>query len=307
MLFSSINRPGGFAKITKIHVDSRGNIESFDVKYVIETGTETELDPLFVAPHVTVEEPRGSRRSRRLPDKVESSQRIPSDQKENSGASSQRPRKKSKVPVDRAKNFAQKIGASSSTTMGISGAAREASKSRSAPRVSAHKLSAPGSPPLSRIAYPVEQPLSQSSHSTLSVACSDFESPVHVREPEEQKEAQNTGTAGRVEVTLHQVFESQRGPAAEFAQAMLEAPPPPPPETQESKDRREFLQRSIRSLLTENDGSLEEEELKLQVQSCARRDEVKFSLTGDDIEDFISQLCLEDCLMRSDGLILNLF
>jgi hypothetical protein len=69
-LFSSvllfrINKPGGCGKITKIHygVDGR-TVESLDVKYVVGSGSEKELDPGIVFPYENLERTGRQRRGR---------------------------------------------------------------------------------------------------------------------------------------------------------------------------------------------------------------------------------------------------
>lgn len=63
MYSGSINKPGGCAKITKVHLTSDGtNIESLDVKYVLGGGYEKEIDPAIVSPFQMLE--RGGRKRR---------------------------------------------------------------------------------------------------------------------------------------------------------------------------------------------------------------------------------------------------
>ena len=61
-----INKPGGCGKITKIHygaVDGT-TVESLDVKYVVGSGSEKELDPGVVFPYETLERTGRQRRGR---------------------------------------------------------------------------------------------------------------------------------------------------------------------------------------------------------------------------------------------------
>lgn len=58
-----INKPGGCAKITKVHYTEDGsNIEALDVKYVLGGGCEKEIDPAIISPYETLE--RGGRKRR---------------------------------------------------------------------------------------------------------------------------------------------------------------------------------------------------------------------------------------------------
>jgi hypothetical protein len=59
----SINKPGGCAKVTKVHYTIDGlTVESIDVKYVLGGGNEKEIDPAIVSPFETLE--RGGRKRR---------------------------------------------------------------------------------------------------------------------------------------------------------------------------------------------------------------------------------------------------
>jgi hypothetical protein len=61
--FCRINKPGGCAKITKVHRTDDGTyIEGLDVKYLVGGGRETNLDPAIVSPFETLE--RGGRKRR---------------------------------------------------------------------------------------------------------------------------------------------------------------------------------------------------------------------------------------------------
>jgi hypothetical protein len=61
----SINKPGGRAKITKVHYHDGGTaVRSYDVKYIVGTGGEKELDPALVFPLETLEREGRSRRGR---------------------------------------------------------------------------------------------------------------------------------------------------------------------------------------------------------------------------------------------------
>jgi len=61
--WAGINKPGGCAKITKVHYAVNGShIESLDVKYVLGGGFEKEIDPAIVSPFETLE--RGGRKRR---------------------------------------------------------------------------------------------------------------------------------------------------------------------------------------------------------------------------------------------------
>ncbi len=63
MSANSINKPGGCAKITKIHYAVDGlNVESIDVKYVLGGGFEKGIDPAIVSPFETLD--RGGRKRR---------------------------------------------------------------------------------------------------------------------------------------------------------------------------------------------------------------------------------------------------
>lgn len=65
---SSINRPGGTGRITCIHRDDDGDVEGLDVKYVVETGTDTLLDPILVK--ISSLEQKRQRRTKNASDKV---------------------------------------------------------------------------------------------------------------------------------------------------------------------------------------------------------------------------------------------
>jgi hypothetical protein len=61
----SINKPGGCAKITKVHYhDDGAAVRSYDVKYIVGTGGEKELDPALVFPLETLQREGRSRRTR---------------------------------------------------------------------------------------------------------------------------------------------------------------------------------------------------------------------------------------------------
>lgn len=61
--WAGINKPGGCARITKIHYAVDGlNVESIDVKYVLGGGCEKEIDPAIVSPFETLD--RGGRKRR---------------------------------------------------------------------------------------------------------------------------------------------------------------------------------------------------------------------------------------------------
>lgn len=61
----SINKPGGCAKITEIQYHDDGTtLKSYDVKYVVGSGGEKELDPALIFPFETLERGRRSRRGR---------------------------------------------------------------------------------------------------------------------------------------------------------------------------------------------------------------------------------------------------
>lgn len=63
--WANINKPGGCAKITKVHTTDDGNyIEGLDVKYVLGGGREKNLDPVIVSPYETLERGGRKRRSR---------------------------------------------------------------------------------------------------------------------------------------------------------------------------------------------------------------------------------------------------
>jgi len=60
-----INKPGGCAKIIKVHMTSDGNyIEGLDVKYLLGGGNEIKIDPAIVSPIETLERGGRKRRSR---------------------------------------------------------------------------------------------------------------------------------------------------------------------------------------------------------------------------------------------------
>ena len=63
LFFFSINKPGGCAKITKIHFAAAdgSNIEALDVKYILG-GSEKNIDPAIVSPYETLQ--RGGRKRR---------------------------------------------------------------------------------------------------------------------------------------------------------------------------------------------------------------------------------------------------
>lgn len=71
--FFSINKPGGCAKIVKVHTnraydnladDESSFIEGLDVKYILNGGGEKNLDPAIVAPYEMLERGGRSRRGR---------------------------------------------------------------------------------------------------------------------------------------------------------------------------------------------------------------------------------------------------
>jgi len=60
-----INKPGGCAKIIKVHMTADGNyIEGLDVKYLLGGGNEIKIDPAIVSPIETLERGGRKRRSR---------------------------------------------------------------------------------------------------------------------------------------------------------------------------------------------------------------------------------------------------
>lgn len=59
----SINRPGGHGKITKLHTDERGQVVRLDVKYILTSSYDLNLDPELVQPFHELD--RNSRRRRR--------------------------------------------------------------------------------------------------------------------------------------------------------------------------------------------------------------------------------------------------
>jgi len=60
-----INKPGGCAKIIKVHMTSDGNyIEGLDVKYLLGGGNEIKIDPAIVSPIESLERGGRKRRSR---------------------------------------------------------------------------------------------------------------------------------------------------------------------------------------------------------------------------------------------------
>ena len=61
--FHSINKPGGCARITKVHRTADGNyVEGLDVKYLVGGGSEKNVDPAIVSPYETLQ--RGGRKRR---------------------------------------------------------------------------------------------------------------------------------------------------------------------------------------------------------------------------------------------------
>jgi len=61
--WANINKPGGCAKIIKVHSTDDGSyIEGLDVKYVVDGRRETKLDPAIVSPYEHLE--RGGRKRR---------------------------------------------------------------------------------------------------------------------------------------------------------------------------------------------------------------------------------------------------
>lgn len=60
-----INKPGGCAKIIKVHITSDGNYtEGLDVKYLLGGGCEMKIDPAIVSPIETLERGKRARRGR---------------------------------------------------------------------------------------------------------------------------------------------------------------------------------------------------------------------------------------------------
>lgn len=82
----SINKPGGCAKITKIHYDTGSTVEGLDVKYVLGGGCEKNIDPAIVSHFETLQRGGRKRRGREfLLDKVEDvKQKIKSSKNNNS-------------------------------------------------------------------------------------------------------------------------------------------------------------------------------------------------------------------------------
>lgn len=65
IFFIRINKPGGCAKITKVHYAADGlHVESVDVKYVLGGGFEKEIDPAIVSPFHTLQRDGRKRRGR---------------------------------------------------------------------------------------------------------------------------------------------------------------------------------------------------------------------------------------------------
>ena len=67
-VYSSINRPGGHGRITRVHYlnndSSGGVVQSLDVKYTVTGGSDLHLDPDLVKPHQELSRQGRSRRSR---------------------------------------------------------------------------------------------------------------------------------------------------------------------------------------------------------------------------------------------------
>jgi len=60
-----INRPGGCARITKVHYAKDGrSVQSVDVKYVVGNGSEKEIEPSLMRPFETLERDGRKRRGR---------------------------------------------------------------------------------------------------------------------------------------------------------------------------------------------------------------------------------------------------
>jgi len=65
LAFFRINKPGGCAKITKVHYATDGlHVESIDVKYVLGGGFEKEIDPAIVSPYESLKREGRKRRGR---------------------------------------------------------------------------------------------------------------------------------------------------------------------------------------------------------------------------------------------------
>lgn len=65
LLFDSINKPGGCAKIIKVHCTPDGKyVEGLDVKYLVGGGCEKAIDPAIVSAFETLERGGRKRRSR---------------------------------------------------------------------------------------------------------------------------------------------------------------------------------------------------------------------------------------------------
>eukprot|EP00980_Cylindrotheca_fusiformis_P017857 scaffold5653_cov147-Cylindrotheca_fusiformis.AAC.19 len=60
--WAGINKPGGCAKITKVHYENGSTVEGLDVKYVVGGGFEKNIDPAIVSPFETLQ--RGGRKRR---------------------------------------------------------------------------------------------------------------------------------------------------------------------------------------------------------------------------------------------------
>ena len=103
MHFPRINKPGGCAKITEIRYHDDGKtLKSYDVKYVVGSGWEKELDPALVFPFETLERGGRSRRGREF--------LIPSADKENKDISEKSNKRRKDVPCKDSKTKPDKDG-----------------------------------------------------------------------------------------------------------------------------------------------------------------------------------------------------
>jgi len=93
-----INKPGGCAKIIKVHTTADGNyIEGLDVKYLLGGGNEIKIDPAIVSPIETLERGGRKRRSRDFLMKKEEDVTAEEEKKEGSEKASKKVMNKRKA------------------------------------------------------------------------------------------------------------------------------------------------------------------------------------------------------------------
>ena len=124
--FFSINKPGGCAKITKIHKTEDGNyIEGLDVKYLVGGGFERNVDPCIVSPFETLD--RGGRKRRGRDFLFEREKDLQKKNQEDEEEEQQQQEEKSKRNMN---DHECDVSDTDDRDGGVSAAAKESSSSR---------------------------------------------------------------------------------------------------------------------------------------------------------------------------------